>query len=262
LQQYQYAGLDTCSVDGLCQTDCPVQINTGELVKRLRRENHSTTANALATWVSRHFGKTEWVVRAALRGGMAVNKVLGPMAMTRLTNGLRIVSKSIPTWWPQMSHPPVWKPLQPAQPDVVYFSACLNRMMGSHTPHKPGVQQAFVEVCRRAGLQVLLPPNLAGHCCGQAFGSKGFSEAAKLAQEKTIDALLQWSNNGAIPVVCDFTSCTYNLISTAKNLATEYREKFDKLTVLDCLDWLHNQVIPKLDITAKKDNVVLHPVCA
>ena len=31
-------GVDTCAVDGMCQTACPVLINTGDLVKRLRSE--------------------------------------------------------------------------------------------------------------------------------------------------------------------------------------------------------------------------------
>ena len=31
-----YDGVDTCAVDGMCQTACPVLINTGDLVKRLR----------------------------------------------------------------------------------------------------------------------------------------------------------------------------------------------------------------------------------
>ena len=36
LADYEYSGLETCAVDGLCATDCPVDINTGDLVKRLR----------------------------------------------------------------------------------------------------------------------------------------------------------------------------------------------------------------------------------
>ncbi|HEY1133617.1 MAG TPA: FAD-binding and (Fe-S)-binding domain-containing protein, partial [Nocardioides sp.] len=35
---YDYDGVQTCAVDGMCQTACPVTINTGALVKRLRRE--------------------------------------------------------------------------------------------------------------------------------------------------------------------------------------------------------------------------------
>ena len=35
---YGYDVVDTCAVDGMCETACPVHINTGDLVKRLRRE--------------------------------------------------------------------------------------------------------------------------------------------------------------------------------------------------------------------------------
>ena len=31
--------IDTCAVDGMCQTACPVLINTGDLMKRLRADN-------------------------------------------------------------------------------------------------------------------------------------------------------------------------------------------------------------------------------
>ncbi|MEP7089446.1 MAG: FAD-binding and (Fe-S)-binding domain-containing protein, partial [Nocardioidaceae bacterium] len=33
---YDYEAVQTCAVDGMCQTACPVLINTGDLVKRLR----------------------------------------------------------------------------------------------------------------------------------------------------------------------------------------------------------------------------------
>ncbi|MFM2116392.1 MAG: hypothetical protein RIQ80_491, partial [Actinomycetota bacterium] len=34
-ENYDYQAIDTCAVDGMCQTACPVHINTGDLVKRL-----------------------------------------------------------------------------------------------------------------------------------------------------------------------------------------------------------------------------------
>ncbi len=36
LDDFNYAGLDTCAVDGLCASACPVNINTGDLTKHLR----------------------------------------------------------------------------------------------------------------------------------------------------------------------------------------------------------------------------------
>lgn len=44
-REYDYAGLQTCAVDGMCVTACPVHINTGDLVRRLRAENHSKVAD-------------------------------------------------------------------------------------------------------------------------------------------------------------------------------------------------------------------------
>lgn len=38
MQTYQYQGIDTCAATGLCAQRCPVGINTGELVKKLRSQ--------------------------------------------------------------------------------------------------------------------------------------------------------------------------------------------------------------------------------
>jgi D-lactate dehydrogenase len=37
-RDFEYDAVETCAVDGMCQTACPVDINTGDLVKRLRAE--------------------------------------------------------------------------------------------------------------------------------------------------------------------------------------------------------------------------------
>ena len=37
-REQEYEVVDTCAVDGMCQTACPVLINTGDLVRRLRSE--------------------------------------------------------------------------------------------------------------------------------------------------------------------------------------------------------------------------------
>ena len=65
--QFDYDVLETCAVDGLCATACPVDINTGDLVKRLRNENHSPLGNRIAMWVAKHFWFVERVVKVALK---------------------------------------------------------------------------------------------------------------------------------------------------------------------------------------------------
>ncbi len=44
---FPYMVLDTCAVDGLCATACPVGIDTGKLTKRFRQLRHSAIAIVL-----------------------------------------------------------------------------------------------------------------------------------------------------------------------------------------------------------------------
>ena len=48
-EDYEYDAVDTCAVDGMCQTACPVLINTGDLVKRLRRRRPASSADGAGT---------------------------------------------------------------------------------------------------------------------------------------------------------------------------------------------------------------------
>ncbi|MOA36548.1 4Fe-4S dicluster domain protein [compost metagenome] len=89
LNQYKYQGLDTCAVDGLCATACPVDINTGDLVKRLRRESHSRTANRIALLVAKEFRLVAGAVRFALAAGIFLNRLLGGKTMYNLTRILK-----------------------------------------------------------------------------------------------------------------------------------------------------------------------------
>ncbi|MCW5952796.1 MAG: FAD-binding oxidoreductase, partial [Propionibacteriaceae bacterium] len=48
-KEFDYQVVHTCAVDGMCGTACPVKINTGLLVKKLRREK-TTPAATKAVW--------------------------------------------------------------------------------------------------------------------------------------------------------------------------------------------------------------------
>lgn len=261
LSEYQYAGLDTCATDGLCQMDCPVSINTGDLVKRLRKEQHGAKANKAALLVARHFSKAETILRFALQTGVSFNKLFGRQFMPRLTEGIQNIIPAMPQWWNELGLPPKRIFNKPEKPAYVYLSACIQRMMGN-SPEKGSVQAAMLRVCQRAGIDVFLPEQLPGHCCGQAFSSKGFQDAATLKQEQVIDALWQWTNEGHLPVVMDFTSCTYTLLHAGSHLSPAYKEKLNQLIIMDAITFLDKVVAPNLPAIRKKDQVVIHPGCA
>ncbi len=72
----------------------------------------------------------------------------------------------------------------------------------------------------------------------------------------------EWSEHGQYPIVVDTTSCTHTLLTSRDDLAKEDQELLKKLTVLDSIEFLHDFVLPKLNILAVDEDVVLHPNCS
>jgi D-lactate dehydrogenase len=268
LNQYQYDGLDTCAVDGLCATACPVDINTGDLVKRLRRENHSSFENGLALLIAKNFGTTVWWARFALKTGSGVNKIFGKQAMTNLTSGVKKLFSGIPLWSEQISYPPDLSVLKMADnagafsDKVLYFPSCISRMMGSGNDGKKNIMEAFLSVSAKAGIEVEILQNISGSCCSQIFSSKGYKDAYTYTANAIIEKLWTDSKQGATKIVIDVSSCAYSLRNLRPVLNADNKLKYDQLHIFDSVDYLHDMVMPQLNISAKKGSVVLHPVCS
>ncbi len=262
LKEYQFEGLDTCAVDGLCALECPVDINTGDLVKRLRRESHSVNANAMAVLVAKHFNTIESLVKFALITGRLANKVFGKNAMHTLTVGIRKLAPSFPLWTKELTGPIKLSKHQPAIASAVFFNSCISRMMGADKLNSESTIDIAVQVSKRAGIELLVPNDLAGTCCGQAFSSKGFTSAYEISVNQTMEKLWKWTNQASIPVIMDTSSCTHSLHSSRPYLNKENQARFDQLQILDIIDYLADTVIPTLPITKPKNKIVFHPVCS
>lgn len=137
---------------------------------------------------------------------------------------------------------------------MVYFSACVSRMMGGDT------LQTLTEVAHTAGYRVV--PVSAGTCCGQAFSSKGYGEAARHTHNRAIETLWQLSDKGRYPVVMDVSSCTQTLRAARSLLNEPNQSRFDQLRILDSIEFLHDLALPRLSVRAKLEKIVLHPVCS
>jgi len=270
LGQYQYDGLETCAVDGLCAGACPVDINTGDLVKRLRRENHSLRANKLALRAARHFGKLQWAARSALSAGNVLNKLLGKKTMPRMTGLFKRIIPSFPLWTNELTAPPGLKNLRkqlktsvPADaPAVVYFPSCISRMMGAGHGDKKNILDTFLAVSEKAGIAVVVSKPLLSGCCGQLFSSKGYSQAYRYTAAQVADQLWEASDQGRIPIVMDVSSCTFTLLQLGAALEPAQRRQYEQLRILDSIDYLQEMVLPRTTAVKKKDRIVLHPVCA
>jgi FAD/FMN-containing dehydrogenases len=258
MKDYQFPAMDTCAVDGMCATDCPVSINTGELVKRLRRENHSSTANKMALQVAKNFKGAEVLIKTALRAGHGMNALFGNKTMSRLMN----VLPAVPQWPRQLAGAPSLKTGRTDDAEVIYFVTCINRLMGADVEKKESAMEVLMRLAQKAGIRVTIPNNIQGHCCGQAFSSKGFYQAQQVAMNKTIESLWEWTRQGAIPVMADLTSCTYTLQGCRPHLTPDNQQKFDKLTILDTIDFAADHLLPRLTVVQPKEKVVFHPVCS
>jgi D-lactate dehydrogenase len=259
LKDYDYDGLETCAVDGMCATQCPVNINTGDLVKRLRRENHSAFQNRVAVSIARHFRLFEGGARSLLKTGFFFNRVLGKNFMRDLTRGIKKLVPVMPLWSNQLRKPGkkiVSVPIAGGEQQVIYFSTCISRMMGGD------IGQQFLSVCRKAGIGVIVPGDLKGSCCGQVFSSKGFEKAFRLTANETVKKLWKYSDGGKIAIVTDVTSCTQTLRTYRNYLTDENRDLYDKMNIMDLIDFAAEKLLPRLKICRPKGSVVFHPVCS
>jgi D-lactate dehydrogenase len=268
LHDYEYDGIETCAVDGLCANACPVDINTGDLIKRLRNENHSERSNKMALRVAKKFGAVERMVTAGISSGMIVNAVFGSKAMLRLTTAIKSLYSAFPMWSPHLRKVPRFPAMNmrkqgsSGKTEVVYFPACISRVMGNGDRGKKNIMETFVSICDKVGVDVLLPEKIRGACCGQIFSSKGFNQAYHYMANDITARLWNISDEGRIPVVTDVSSCAFTLQKLGKVLSEENTARFRKMRFLDSVDFLHDIVLPLASNFTKKNSIVLHPVCS
>jgi D-lactate dehydrogenase len=263
---FPYMALDTCATDGLCATACPVSIDTGQLVKRFRNVRASARAHRWAARIAAHFGLAERVFRIALRVGHFVEKLIGPRLMTAVTRSMkRLLGDNFSEWMPDAPYPAGALP-RTGRHDAaaVYFPSCVSRVMG-RLPQEAvdrSLVQVNVELAQRAGSPLYIPPDVAGTCCGTPFSSKGFSRAHAIAVNAAIEKFWSWSDHGRLPVVVDTSPCTYGFRNARPYLTPENQERFDRLTLLDAIEFAHDVLLPKLTVQTKTRSVALHPVCS
>ncbi|HET9909777.1 MAG TPA: FAD-binding and (Fe-S)-binding domain-containing protein [Anaerolineales bacterium] len=265
-KDFSYAGMDTCAVDGLCATACPVSINTGDLTRRLRSESSTPGGNQTAKWLADHFSLTEFAVGSAAQLGHIAESMLGVKGINSVIQTAEKISKTtLPKW---NSHIPSPSPKRrevrgEVNKDFIYFPSCISRQLGkpkggSHL----SLPETLITLANRSGISLWIPPDANGTCCGMPFHSKGFESAYHASLHKTFANLWEWSEQGKYPIVVDTTSCTHTLRTCQEDLDTEDKEIWSNLAFLDGLDFLNDFVLPKLAVHPIDEDIILHPNCS
>ena len=256
---YQYHGLDTCAATGLCAQRCPVGINTGDLVRKLRSEKAS--GQFVANQLARHFAGALKATRFVLAGASAAERLLGAPLLTRLSVGIRKVSGGrLAQWDPSLPQPVRFVSSSPeaqadGRPRVVYMAACVSRTMGPARSDK--AQEPLIEVTRRllekAGYQVVYPDAIDNLCCGQPFASKGYPNQAATKKDELIAALLRASRNGVDPIYCDTSPCTLQIREAAAEAG---------LTLFDPVRFIREHLYERLDFEPEQTPLAVHVTCS
>ena len=264
---FPYMAVDTCAVDGLCATACPMGIDTSKLTKYFRKLRHTEQEHKRAVSLARNFATTEKVARLGLALGHLGASLFGHTTMTSLTRGMRAMTGQVlPLWSKEM--PRARKGALPvttaAGAAAVYFPTCVSRVMGA-LPGEPDdrtLMDALLNVAERAGVKLYVPADAVGVCCGVPFSSKGFEPAHHEAINHAIERIWTWTGEGAIPVVVDTSPCSYGLQTARPHLTAENQARFDKLRIIDSIEFANDRLLPRLTVVRKVHSVVLHPVCS
>jgi len=266
LKEFTYAGIDTCAVDGLCATAYPVGINTGDLTKQLRAASITPRAERAALWLAEHFSLVESALGFGVRLGHLAESIIDVQGVNRVIEAAEKLSGwTLPKW---NAHIPSRGPdvltlnVPVDKTQYIYFPSCISRQLGRPTHADHSLAETLITIAGRAGINLLIPPDAAGTCCGMPFNSKGYTKAYQATLHGTIARLWEWSGHGKFPVVMDTTSCTHALRTCSDSLSTADGELWKKITLLDSIEFLHDILLPRLQFHPLDEDVVLHPNCS
>ncbi|NHN70151.1 FAD-binding oxidoreductase [Pseudomonas fluorescens] len=255
---YQYQGIDTCAATGLCAQRCPVGINTGELVKKLR--GRTATRKKTADWLASNFATALQGARFTLHVANGARMLLGAPRLTRLSGGLNRLSKGrVPQWTNAMPQPERPIRFSPAaadeRPRVVYLAACVSRAMGPAAGDKEqtSLYEKTQRLLEKAGYQVVFPDNVDNLCCGQPFASKGYAEQAEDKRQEMIGALLHASRGGLDPIYCDTSPCTLRLVQDLGDV---------RLDLYDPVRFIRTHLMDRLEFTPQEAPIAVHVTCS
>ena len=264
VKQYHYQGDQTCAGDGLCATSCPMKINVADLTHLVRSEALPQGSMGYKTgdWVARHFAGAKSGLRFTLDVARLGHNVLGTSAMKGIAGAMH--KAGLPLWTPAMPgktrqpHPGQVGPRHGVagreQADkVVYFPSCINQTMGlaKGAPVKNTLVDEMVQLCRKAGYEVIFPEGLEKMCCGTIWESKGMLDIADRKTAELDEALWQASEQGKYPIVCDQSPCLHRM-----------RKCITRMRLYEPVEFIWEYLRERLEFTPIDRRIALHFTCS
>jgi D-lactate dehydrogenase len=256
VKQYRYQGDQTCAGDGLCATSCPMGINVADLTHLVRQEALPQGSMGYKTgdFAARHFAGIKSGLRLVLDTARLGHNVIGTNAMNSVAGAMH--KAGLPLWTPAMpGKAPQPKAGKVGNSDlkVVYFPSCINQTMGlskgSHV--KITLVDEMVQLCRKAGYEVIFPEGLEKMCCGTIWESKGMLDIADRKTAELDEALWQASEQGKYPVMCDQSPCLHRM-----------RKCISRMKLYEPVEFIWEFLREHLEFTPIDRRIALHFTCS
>ena len=256
-KEYIYAGEQTCAVDGLCATSCPMGIDTGDLTHDIREANipKGSVPYKIGDFAANHLAGIKSSLRPLLGVANAAHTVLGTNVMSAVGRGLH--KAGMPLWTSSLPKPfnlnkkkiPVFS----SEKKVVYFPSCINQTMGvsKNAPDQTPLTDKMLSLLKKAGYEVIFPNGMERMCCGTIWESKGMYEIADLKSSELDGALWEASEQGKYPVLCDQSPCLKRM-----------RHKITRMKLYEPAEFIYDFLRDKLTFKPTDEPVALHITCS
>ena len=256
VKQYRYQGDQTCAGDGLCSTSCPMKINVADMTHLVRMEALPQGSMGYKTgdWAARHFAGVKSGLRFTLDVARLGHNVLGTTAMKGIAGAMH--KAGLPLWTPAMpgkARQPKAGRVGDGDLKVVYFPSCINQTMGlsKGSPVKNTLVDEMVQLCAKAGYEVIFPEGLEKMCCGTIWESKGMLDIADRKTAELDEALWQASEHGKYPVVCDQSPCLHRM-----------RKCITRMKLYEPVEFIWEYLRDRLEFTPIDRHIALHFTCS
>lgn len=254
---FKKLGNELCAGDGLCSTSCPVNINTGTFIHHVRDAETGKLKYCVGKSFANNLSKISAGLRPVLGAAAIARRIIGANATDSVGRSLHSVG--VPLWTASLPDANFFKVKKLVTSEsklkAVYLPSCINRTMGASIgtdgkKDKP-LTTEMVELLEKAGYEVVFPNGLGNLCCGMIWESKGMPDLAEQKLEETRKALIEASENGQYPIVCDQSPCLHRL-----------REHIKDLRLYEPGEFIYDYIVPYLEFEPEDKIVALHITCS
>jgi D-lactate dehydrogenase len=264
LKDFGYSGLDTCAVDGMCATACPVHINTGSYVKKARSDRHGPWAEKFGFWTSNHFILMQSGIRGLLKIAHGISRITGPKLVENLSAAVdTLLPVPVPRWtrYVPKAAPAIKRKVEGTGKEWIYYPSCITRVF-SVDHQTNSLADLIFDIGRICHLQIRTPEGYEPTCCGTPYSSKGYQQADQTILTRTIGVLFEATQGGENPILIDTSPCSQKLLQAGNQLQGEVRLKWKALTFVDIVPFLHERITQEPPRKKLKREIVLHPTCS